>query len=174
VNREEKASAIERMKGSFTSTPHVILTAFQGLGANQANELRRRVRGAGGRFEVLKNRLAKRAAAGTPIAPLVDRFSGPCALASHRSDAVLLAKTLSEFSKDNPQLELVAGIIDARDVVDGKDVKRLASLPGLNELRAQLLSLIQTPATSLVRLLGTPGTQLARVLDAHAEKQGQG
>ncbi len=64
-----------------------------------------------------------------------------------------------------------AGLVDARDVIDGPGAKQLASLPGLPELRAQLLALFLTPATSLVRLLNTPGGQLARVIDAHRDKQ---
>ena len=66
---------------------------------------------------------------------------------------------------------MLAGVIDAKSVLDASGVKELALLPGLQELRAQLLSLIQTPATSLVRLLGTPGKQLAQVLEARREKQ---
>jgi large subunit ribosomal protein L10 len=170
VNRAEKATAIERMNKTMTENPHVILTAFSGLTANQANALRLKVRGAGGSISVIKNRLARRSADGTPVEPLGKHFNGPCALASHPDDAVALAKALSEFAKDNPQLEVVAGIIDARDLVDRAGVKQLSSLPGLPELRAQLLSLIQTPAGSLVRLLNTPGGQIARVIDAKAQK----
>jgi len=170
VNRTEKAQLVEEMNRSFGETPHVILTAFSGLTVNQATDLRSRLRKSGAELRVIKNRLAKRAAAGTPAEALVERFTGPCAVATHASDPVALAKTLADFSKDNPQLELVAGLIDAKDVVDAAGVKRLAALPGLPELRAQLLCLLQTPATQLVRLLGTPGTQVARAIDARREK----
>ena len=169
MNRLEKTASVEEMHRSFAETPHVILASFRGLNVNQATDLRSRVRQAGGRFRVIKNRLAKRAAAGTPI----ERFEGPCAIATHETDPVSLAKALADFSKENPQLELRAGVVDAKDILDVKGVKQLASLPGLPELRAQLLCLIQTPATQLVRLLGTPGTQVARVLDAHRDRQEQ-
>jgi large subunit ribosomal protein L10 len=169
VNRAEKIAVIEKMQSGFQQTPHVILASFRGLSVNQANALRRKISSVGGRYEVVKNRLAKRAAAGTPVEPLSEKFSGPCAVASHESDPVGLAKALSEFAKDNPQLELLAGVVDAKDVVDAAGVKQLASMPGLPELRAQLLALIQTPATSLVRLLNTPGGQVARVVDARRE-----
>ena len=102
---------------------------------------------------------------------LAKQFEGPCAVATHDSDPVALAKTLADFAKSNPELALVAGLVDARDLLEQADVKRLSALPGLPGLRAQLLALIQTPATTLVRLLGTPGTQLARVVDARREKQ---
>ena len=173
MNRAEKIAAVERMKETFSASNHIILTSFRGLDVNQATELRNRVRRSGGQIQVVKNRLAKLAAVGTPVELLVDKFSGPCALATHESDPVSLAKALTEFHKQNPQLELIAGIIDTKEQLDKNGVKLLASLPGLQELRATLLSLIQTPATQLVRLLGTPATELARVLDARREQQEQ-
>lgn len=172
MNRAEKTAAVERMNADFQKTPHVILASFRGLSVNQANELRRKVDGVGGRYRVIKNRLAKRAAAGTNAEPLTDLLTGPCAVVLHDSDPVALAKALAEFAKANPELELRGGVVDAKDVVDAAEVKRLATLPGLQELRAQLLSLIQTPASSLVRLLNTPGGQLARAVDARREKLG--
>lgn len=170
----DKVKLVESMGEVFASTPHVILASFSGLGVNQANELRAKVREAGGSYRVIKNRLAKRAAAGTPIEPLAESFSGPCALIWHADDPISIAKTLTDYAKANPQIELQAAVIDAKDVLDQAGVKQLATMPGLPELRAQLLALFQTPATTLVRLLGTPGTQLARVIDAHREAQGGG
>jgi large subunit ribosomal protein L10 len=171
VNRQQKTEAIQQLNETFTVNPHVILTTFSGLSVNQATELRGKIRGAGGSFKVIKNRLAKRAAVGTPVEQLSDRLTGPCAIATHADDPVVLAKTLAEFSKDNPQLEMLAGMIDAKSVIDVDGVKQLAKMPGLPELRAQLMSVIQTPASQLVRLLGTPGSQLARVVDARREQQ---
>jgi len=170
VNRAEKTAAIEELNQAFREMPHVLLAGFRGLTVNQANDLRRRVAQSGGAYKVVKNRLAKRAAAGTPVEELAKRFEGPCAVATHGSDPVGLAKALAEFAKANPELELVAGLVDGRDLLEQADVKRLSTMPGLPELRAQLLALIATPATTLVRLLATPGTQLARVLDARREK----
>lgn len=173
MNRAEKKAAIEELNQAFVAAPHLILTSFRGLTVNQSNQLRRRVRDAGGRYQVIKNRLAKRAAVGTGAERLTEKFCGPCAVAIHPSDPIALAKALSDFAKTNPELELLAGLIDAKALVDADGVKQLASLPALPELRAQLLALVATPATTLVRLLGTPGTQLARALDARREKLGE-
>jgi large subunit ribosomal protein L10 len=172
VNRAEKTAVVEGMREGFEKTPHLILTSFRGLTVNQATALRRKIRGVGGSYKVVKNRLAKRAAGGTGVEFLIQNLSGPCALAGHESDPVALAKALSEFAKENPQLELLAGLVDAREVIDPGGVKQLATLPGLPELRAKLLALIQTPATSLLRLIATPGTQLARVVDARNDSLG--
>ena len=171
MKREDKVAAVEQLNETFTTVPHAVLASFRGLTVNQASELRSKVRQAGGKITVIKNRLAKRAAEGTPMEPLAAHLEGPCALATHDADPVVLAKTLAEFSKDNPQLTLLAGMVEAKELIDDQGVEQLASLPGLPELRAQLLALIQTPATTLVRLLGTPGTQVARAIDANREKQ---
>ena len=79
---------------------------------------------------MVKNRLAKRAAAGTPLEPLQARLTGPCAVATHPSDPVELAKVMTGFAKDNPQLEVVAAVVDAQQVLDAAGVKQLAALPG--------------------------------------------
>lgn len=174
MKRAEKTTFVERLNQKLEASPHVILAGFRGLTVNQANDLRRRVERAGGNYQVIKNRLAKLAVQGTASEPLSAQFDGPCALATHESDPVALAKTLADFAKDHAQIELRAGLVDAKDVIDAAGVKQLASLPGLPELRAQLLALIQTPATTLVRLINTPGAQIARVLDARCEGQGGG
>ena len=73
MNRQEKQSAVERLNGIFTATPHVILASFRGLSVNQETELRGRIRDIGGTYAVVKNRLAKLAATGTPMEPLAER-----------------------------------------------------------------------------------------------------
>jgi len=75
-----------------------------------------------------------------------------------------------DFAKDHPALAVKAGVVSGSQVLDAAGVKALSTMPGLPELRARLLGLLQAPATQLVRLLGTPGTQLARVMKAHQEK----
>ena len=172
--REDKVAAVKKMNEAFQSAPHIILASFRGLTVNQANVLRRKIDGAGGRYSVVKNRLAKLAAAGTHVEKLADKLTGPCALITHDSDPVAVAKALTEFTKDNPQVEVVAAVLDGEAVIDASAVSHLAKLPGMPELRAQLLAMLNTPATTLVRLLGTPASQLARVLDARVQAEGGG
>ena len=171
MNRAQKTELVEKMAAAFQATPHVVLTDYKGMTANQSNELRRRIRAAGGTYVVLKNRLAKRAAEGTAVEKIRERLVGTCGLAGHPTDPVAIAKVAAEFAKENPQLRLVAAVVDAKELIDGEAaVKTLSTMPGLPELRAQMLALFNTPATMLVRLLQTPGGQLARVVDAHREK----
>src|SRR5512143_3889587 len=150
--------------------PHVILTDYKGMTAGQSTDLRRKIRAAGGTYRVLKNRLARRGSEGTALGKIADRLKGTCGLAAHPSDPVGLAKVVSDFAKDNPQLKLVACVVDAKEVYEAEGIKQLATLPGLPELRAQLLALINTPATRLVRLVNTPAGQMARAIDARREK----
>jgi len=170
VNRTDKNTVVEGLTESFRGMPHVILTDFKGMTAGQSTDLRRKVRAAGGSYRVLKNRLARRGSEGTAVGKIADKLRGTCGLAGHPSDPVALAKVLSDFVKDNPQLRLVACVVDAKDVYAADGIKQLATLPGLQELRAQLLALINTPATQLVRLVHTPAAQVARAIDARREK----
>lgn len=170
MNRTEKTNVVGSLAEKFKTSPHVILADYKGLTAGQATELRRKIRVVGGTYLVLKNRLARRGSEGTAVAKIADRLKGTCGLASHANDPVALAKVVTDFAKDNPQLKLVACVVDATTVYGADGIKQLATLPGKQELRAQLLSLINAPATKLVRLLNTPGGQVARALSARREK----
>jgi large subunit ribosomal protein L10 len=170
VNRTEKTNVVESLAEKFRAMPHVILADYKGLTAGQATDLRRKIRSAGGTYMVLKNRLARRGSEGTSVARIADKLKGTCGLAGHATDPVALAKVVSEFAKDNPQLRLLACVVDAKEVYGAEGIKQLSTLPGIQELRAQLLALINTPATQLVRLVNTPAGQVARALDARREK----
>ncbi len=170
MNRTEKSNVVESLAEKFRTTPHVILADYRGMTAGQATELRRKIRFVGGTYTVLKNRLARRGSDGTAVGKIADKLKGTCALAAHATDPVALAKVVTDFAKDNPQLQLVACVVDAKDVYGPDAIKRLSTLPGLPELRAQLLALVNTPATQLVRLLNTPAGQVARAIDARREK----
>jgi len=170
VRRTEKIAAIEQLSGRFREAPHVFVTSFSGMTVRQATELRKRIRAAGGTYQVVKNRLAKRATAGTAMEPLAPSLTGPRAVAFHETDPLVLARVLSEFAANNPQLEIIAGVIDAKSVLDPARVNALAKLPGLPELRARLLCVIQTPATMLARMIAAPATQVAGVIAARNRK----
>ena len=169
MNRTEKTAQIDELHVTFRDHPHVILATFRGMPVNLTNELRRKVGGVGGSYRVIQNRLARRAAAGTAAEQLASRFRGPCALMAHRTDPIALAKVLTDFAKAHPGIEVLAGVVDASALAEPATIRALATMPGLPQLRAQLLALVLTPATMLVRLLGTPAAQMARVVDARRE-----
>lgn len=170
MNRDEKAAEVEYLQEQFKKATNAFLVGFTGLTVGQADQLRRKVRESSSSYRVVKNRLAKRALAGSPLESLADGFTAATAVAYNDNDPVGLAKALADFAKENPALTVRGGIVDGTEVLDAAGFEALSKLPGMPEVRAQLLSLISTPATQLVRLLGTPGTELARVLDARRSK----
>jgi len=170
MNRTEKKQLIDELHKELESSPHAVLVDFRGLSVPAATEFRKRMRASGSRYRVIKNSLALRAAKGTALERLEAKFEGTTGIAYSADDPVALAKVLVEFAKDHPALSVKAGVVSGSQVLDAAEVKALSTMPGLAELRARLLGLLQAPATQLVRLLGTPATQLARVVKAHQDK----
>jgi large subunit ribosomal protein L10 len=171
VNRTEKEVQIKELAGTFTGAECVYLVNLSGLTVPQVTDLRRRIKGSQGSCRVVKNRLAIRGAKGTATESLAAHFRGPVGVVSHRTEPVSLAKILSDFGKDHPAFSIGAAVVSGQLMV-AEDIKKLASLPGLNELRATLLGLISAPASRLVRVLAAPGGQVARVVEARRKALG--
>jgi large subunit ribosomal protein L10 len=171
MNRTEKQQLIDDLHREFGSSPHAILVDFRGLSVPAVTEFRRKVRHAGSRYRVVKNRLALRAIKDTPLEALGAKFESTTGVAYTGSDPVVLAKVLVDFAKDHPALVVKGGVVSGSQMLDAEGVKALSTMPSLPELRARLLGLLKAPASQLVRLLNTPASQLARVLKAHQEKQ---
>jgi large subunit ribosomal protein L10 len=171
MNRTEKQELIDELHKEFKVSPHAVLVDFTGLSVPAVTEFRRKVKASGSRYRVVKNSLALRAAKGTALEKLGDRFQGTTGIAYTGSDPVALAKVLVDFAKDHPALAVKVGVVSGDQVLDAAGVKTLSTMPGLSEMRARLLGLLQAPATQLVRLLATPATQLAQVMKAHQDKE---
>ena len=171
MNRTEKQQLIDGLHQEFAGSPHAILVDFRGLSVPAVTEFRRKVRQSGSRYRVVKNTLALRAVKDTPLEKLGPKFDNTTGVAYTGADPVALAKALVDFAKDHPQLVVKAGLVSGSQMLDAEGVKALSTMPGLPEMRARLLGMLQAPATQLVRLLNTPAGQLARVLKAHQEKQ---
>ena len=170
MNRSEKQQLIDELHKELEKAPNAVLLDFKGLSVPAATEFRKKMRASGSRYRVVKNSLALRAAKGTALEKLEAKLEGTTGIAYTGDDPVALAKVLVDFAKDNPALTVKAGIVAGTQMLDANGVKALSTLPGLPELRAKLLGLLQAPATQLVRLLGTPATQTVRVLKAHQDK----
>jgi large subunit ribosomal protein L10 len=168
VDRAQKAKLIDDLHDALAGTVCVVITHQSGLTVAEVTGLRRQMRDAGASFKVTKNRLARRALEGTQFAQLSPMFTGPTAIAFSR-DPVAAAKVAVEFANRNDKLTIVGGALGERQL-DVEGVKALASMPSLDELRAKLVGLLQTPATRVASVLQAPGGQLARVLAAYAEK----
>lgn len=168
--RAEKAQVINDLNTVFKETGVVVLTHYKGLTVAEITDLRTRIRAAGASFRVTKNKLAQLAADGTPFASMVPMFKGPTAIA-YSKDPTAAPRIISEFGKKNDKLQIVGGGLSGT-LLDAASVRALAELPSLDELRAKLIGLLNTPASRLVGLLQAPGGQIARVLAARAEQEG--
>jgi large subunit ribosomal protein L10 len=125
------------------------------------------MRAAGANFKVTKNRLARRAFAGTKFERLSPMFTGPTAIAFSR-DPVAAAKVAVEFANKNDKLQIVGGSLGTEQL-DAKGIKALATLPSLDQLRGKILGLLQAPATRIASVLQAPAGQLARVFAAYGK-----
>ena len=171
MERSQKEKLVAALHQSLSDTVCVVITHQTGLTVAQVTELRRQMRAAGASFKVTKNRLARLALAGTKFERLSPMFTGPTAIAFSR-DPVAAAKVAVEFANKNDKLRIVGGSLGERQL-DAEGVKSLATMPSLDQLRAKLIGLLQTPAGRIAAVLQAPGGQLARVLSAYAEKAGK-
>jgi large subunit ribosomal protein L10 len=170
VLRAEKAKVIDDLHAAFNDAAVVVVTHYKGLSVPEITELRTEMRKAGASFRVAKNRLAKLAVEGTAYANLGSLLSGPTAVALS-SDPVAAAKVANAFARKNDKLKIVGGGLGST-VLDPAAVKALADLPSLDEVRASLIALLQTPATRLATLLQAPAAQVARCLSQRGEQAG--
>ena len=168
MDRTEKREFVASLAAVFADTSFVLVAQNKGLTVADVSELRRRMRAAGATYKVAKNRLATLALEGTRFDGVKPLLKGPTALA-WSTDPVAVAKTAVEFAKTNDKFVVLGGALGTQ-TLDATGVKALAELPSLETLRAQLLGLIQTPATRIAGILQAPGGQVARVLSAYAKK----
>jgi large subunit ribosomal protein L10 len=168
VNRSEKQDVVTALQQTLADCELLVVTSPVGLTVAESTALRRRMLEAGAGFRVTKNRLARRALEGTQYAGLADLFTGPTAIA-YSKDPVAAAKVAVGFAKENEKLTVIGGA-KGNLRLDSDGIKALASLPSLDELRAQLAGLLQRPAAKLATVLQAPAGQLARVFSAYAAK----
>ena len=157
--KEQKKSYISEMKEFFTNNESVLVTHYQGLTVNQIDSLRNEMRVHGILFKITKNRITKLALKDTKCKDLSNLFTGPTAVAFSK-DAISSAKILTKFAKENKSLKIIGGIM-GNDVLDVKDVAKIATLPTLEEARSQIASILQTPAQKIISILLAPGSNIA-------------
>jgi len=170
VLKSEKETLIKEMNDKFVRAKAIVLTEFKKVDVETVTKLRKKLREGGVEYKVLKNTLARRAAKGTAFEVIAEDFVGPVAASFSYGDVVAPAKILTEFIKDLETFMIKGGVVDGKKL-DAKSILTLAKLPSLNVLRAQLLGMINQPATKLARTIQERGTALARVLAAKADKK---
>jgi large subunit ribosomal protein L10 len=168
VDRAEKREFVTSLHETFQASGTVVVAHYAGLTVAQMNDYRSKMRVAGGTVKVAKNRLAKIALEGTEAAGISNLFEGQTLIA-YSSDPVAAAKVTNDFAKGNDKLVILGGSMGAT-TLDADGVKALATMPSLDELRAKLVGMINTPATRIAGVLQAPAGQLARVFGAYAKK----
>lgn len=156
---------VAKLREDLEAAKSVILTSYQGIPVNTINELRSEFRANGVEYHTVKNTLARLALAGTDKEPIIELLNGPIAMAYSAEDAISPAKVIKEFNKDNDKFEVRGGILEG-EVLDVAGVQRLADLPTKDELRTQLVLLLQAGPTQLLRTLSAGPLELLRVFEA--------
>jgi len=164
LTKTKKIEHVEQLNQDLNKAGSAVLATFTKLTVAQDFELRKTVRGAGGRYRVVKNTLVERAAKGTKLEDAVKNLAGVTSIAYTEGDPILLAKALQKYVKENPEFRVKGGILEGQ-VLNVKEVEALATMPSRDELMSKLLFLINAPAQRLATALSAVGRNLAVVVN---------
>ncbi|HRN77630.1 MAG TPA: 50S ribosomal protein L10 [Candidatus Dependentiae bacterium] len=171
LNRQQKDQVIQELRNDFASSNASFLVGYQGLTVDQMQTLRTELRKQGGRLQVAKARLMKRAAEGIDGAQdIAEHFKNQVGLVFAAGEVPAIAKVLHTFAKNNVALVLKVGYIDSQ-VLDERGILRIAQLPSREVLLAQVCRGIQAPSSNLVRVMHTSIVRLLWVLQEIQNKK---
>lgn len=171
MDRAAKRALVATLHDVLKDTGVIVVARNNGLVAAQSADFRSRIKATGGSVKVAKNKLASLALDGTDSVGIKGLLKGPVIMAFSK-DPVAAAKTAVAYAKENDKLVILGGAM-GKTVLDAQGIKALSELPSLDELRAKLLGLIQTPASQLLRTINEPGSAIARLIQARLDKEGQ-
>jgi large subunit ribosomal protein L10 len=170
LTRAKKTEQVKALASELEHSTSAIVGTFSGLTAAKDYGLRKAVRGAGGSYHVVNNKLAERAGQGTRIEAALQGLKGVSSVAYTSGDPVALAKALAGWVKENSEFfHFKLGIVDGK-VISVEEIKALATMPGKEELFSKLLFLIQSPAQRLATVINAAGRDLAVVINQGVEK----
>ena len=169
VTKAKKIEQVEQLGQELKTVTSMIVGSYNKLTVAQDFELRKTVRGSGGKYRVVKNTLAELASKGTKVEAALKGLAGVTSIAYTSGDPVALAKALSKYAKDNPEFTFKAGVVEGR-VISIKEIESLATMPSKEELYSKLLFLLNSPAQRLVTVAGAVGRDLAVVINQGVEK----
>jgi large subunit ribosomal protein L10 len=170
--KAQKQKDLEALTEHFRNAKAAMVVGFKGMTVAKDQDLRNQLREAGVSYEVVKNTLARKAAAGTALEPATDQFKGVTAVALSNQDPVGLSKAIAKFSKANPDIfKFKVGIVEGK-VVALADVEAIASLPSKEELISKILFLINCQAQRLATVISAVPRNLAIVVKQIGDQKG--
>ncbi|HEV2096204.1 MAG TPA: 50S ribosomal protein L10 [Chthoniobacterales bacterium] len=169
--RPEKATIVSDLSEKLNRSPFVLVTDYQRMKVDQFGELRNRLAPIGAEVRVVKNSFLKRAMAETGMPDVGSQLTGQTAIVMGQKDVAPVAKILKIFAAEFKIASVKLGVVD-KTVLSTAEVEALAELPSREALQAQLLGLLLSPMTQLVRVLSEPGASLARLLQAKVKQEG--
>lgn len=170
MNRNEKATVIEKIKASAASASIAVIADFKGMPVEEMTRLRVKLRESGGELLVVKNTLAHIAFDGGPHDVIKEHFRENCAIALGMQDPVAVAKAVSDFAKTSKKFAVRHGSLEGK-YLSAQQVEALAKLPGRNELLAQTLGTLNAVPTNFVSLLANTIRGVLYALKAIEEKK---
>ena len=168
MNKEQKKTYINEMETHFQNNNAVLVTHYQGLTMSQLDKLRAEMREHGIKFKITKNKITKLALEKTKCKDLSSLFTGATAVA-FSDDAIISARILSKFAKDNENLKLLGGIM-GDELLDQAGVQNVANLPTLDEARAKIVGILATPASKFVSILLARSEKMSNLSPENSEK----
>lgn len=170
ITREQKEKLVAQYKDILNRNTALIFTEYSGLSVKELEELRGRIREIGGEFYVVKNSLAKRAIEDIGLPQLEGGLDGPTAIGVTDEDVTGLAKAIVDLARATKVVQVKGAVIDG-EIFDSARVKILAALPPMPVIQAQLLSVLQAPASQIARALSGSVRQVVSVVKAYSEKE---
>ena len=171
ISKAKKNEKVALLSKELEHSTTAIVGTFTKLTVAKDFELRKVIREAGGKYRVVKNKLAAVSGTGTQVEAALKGLKGVNSVAFTAGDPVALAKVFAKWAGDNAaEFQFKVGIVDGK-LLDVNEVKALATMPGKEELFSKLLFLINAPAQRLVTVLNATGRDLAVVLGQGVEKE---
>ena len=168
MDRAQKEKLVEELGQIFESSGVVVVSHYEGMTVAEMQDLRAKMRQAGGSVRVAKNKLAKIALDGKPCASIANYLTGMTVLA-YSEDPVAAAKVVNDYAKENSKLEILGGAM-GDSALDLAGVKAVAAMPSREELIASIVGCIGAPASNIAGAIGAPASNIASILSTIEEK----
>ena len=170
VTKARKTEQVEKLSGELKNVSNVVVATYTKMTVSQDYELRKVLRGAGAKYQVVKNTLAERAAKGTKVEGALKDLAGVTSIAYTTGDPVAMAKALTKYAKDTPEFTFKIGVVEGK-VINIKEIEALASMPSKEELYSKLLFLLNAPAQRLATAMNAVPRNLAVVIDQAVQQK---